>query len=106
MYIAVLKLMPPRLENRKIMRMLRTIHTLTRDSPGCLECSLLVDPETDQSVVSFERWQTQADLHRHLRSDLYRQVLELMELSVKAPEILFYKVTEDTEPDGPAEVPK
>lgn len=64
----------------------------TRVQPGCLSCSL-AQGWTDPDELRFEsRWENEDDLIRHLKSDSYRQLLQLMELSSTPPQIEFFDV--------------
>ncbi len=64
--------------------------------PGCLGCNVYEDLLDAGSVLLDEWWKTQADLDRHLRSDLYRRVILVMEMAVKKPEIKFSEITKTT----------
>jgi len=41
-------------------------------------------------------WSNEADLERHLRSDEYRQVLLVLEMAIKQPEIRFDTILSST----------
>ncbi len=45
-------------------------------------------------ILYMECWDSEEELHRHIRSDMYRRVLEAMELSRVSPEVQFHRVTE------------
>jgi quinol monooxygenase YgiN len=60
--------------------------------PGCLNCELyqLAD---NINRFSFEaRWKTDRELVRHLRSELYRNLLMIIELGKEPPVIEFHEV--------------
>jgi quinol monooxygenase YgiN len=66
----------------------------TRVESGCLSCHLLQDL-TNPNGLRFEcLWTSEDDLIRHLRSEVYRQLLILMELSAETPSVKFHKVSE------------
>ncbi len=68
----------------------------TRLERGCLGCHLRRDL-LEKNVLSFEeRWASEADLERHLRSHDYRQLLLVMELSKVPPEVRFDRVSHST----------
>jgi quinol monooxygenase YgiN len=43
-----------------------------------------------------EMWRSEGDLERHLRSETYRNVLLVMEMALKHPEVRFNTVTTST----------
>ena len=57
--------------------------------PGCVACHIYEEQAPDQAVVLVERWDSQAALETHLRSEAYRRVLGAIELSGAPPEICF-----------------
>jgi len=66
----------------------------TEAERGC-ESSHLYQDVSDATVLRIEsRWKTEDDLLRHIRSDIYKEFLFLLELSSERPTIEFYKVSE------------
>jgi quinol monooxygenase YgiN len=64
----------------------------TEVQPGCLSCRLFQN-WTDPHELRFEsRWSNEDDLIRHLKSDSYKQLLLLMELSTTPPQVEFFAV--------------
>lgn len=61
---------------------------------GCLECRFLNSLPTEKRVYMLTRWETQKDLIRHLKSDIYKRLLLLMELSAAPPIVEFFNVLE------------
>jgi quinol monooxygenase YgiN len=61
----------------------------TRVETGCITCRIYWDAQDENSILLEEMWNTQEDLNRHLRSEEYRNVLLIMEMAVKQPEIKF-----------------
>jgi hypothetical protein len=43
----------------------------------------------DNAVLFVERWDTEVDFERHVRSELYRRILDAVEFSRSSPEITF-----------------
>jgi quinol monooxygenase YgiN len=85
-----------RAEQRECLRRaLRALLSPTRVEPGCLSCHLYEDVEQPDALTLVEEWATPADVDRRLRSDSYRQLLQLMESSQRPPEVLF-RVIADT----------
>ncbi len=66
----------------------------TRAESGCIACDLYQGAEDNMQLILIERWESLADLQRHIRSDHYRQVLAWIEMSLEPPEIRFDTVTD------------
>ncbi len=77
-----------------LRRALRALLSPTRVEPGCLSCHLYEDVEQPDALTLVEEWATPADVDRRLRSDSYRQLLQLMESSQRPPEVLFRVITD------------
>ena len=45
-------------------------------------------------MIIFEEWENWPSLEKHIQSDSYRKILELMGLSSEQPEIKFYSVAD------------
>lgn len=64
--------------------------------PGCLACRILTDVRTEGVIGLVVVWDTQENLERHIRSDLFWKVLALMEASNAKPDIRFHTVSRTT----------
>jgi quinol monooxygenase YgiN len=73
---------------------LRSIIERIRTETGCISCSVYQDTDDEHLVVFEEKWKSDEDLQRHLRSDYYRKVLLVMEMAVSPPEIRFDTITD------------
>lgn len=65
----------------------------TRMERGCLACDLHRDALEENVLILEESWASEADLERHLRSQDYRQLLLIMELATRPPEVSFATVS-------------
>src|SRR5262245_36702990 len=83
-------------QREELLRALRALLHPTRVEPGCLCCRLYENVEDPCVITLIEEWSTHADLEQRLKSDAYRQLLELMELSSAPPELAFYDVASTT----------
>jgi quinol monooxygenase YgiN len=72
---------------------LRSLMSPTRVEPGCLDCRLYEDVTAEGVFTLVEDWATLADLKRHLRTEAYRLLLMVMELSAAPPEVRFHMVS-------------
>ena len=66
----------------------------TRVESGCVGCHLYQEVANPNCFRFESVWTTQADFIRHLRSDNYRQVLILMELSSEPPDVQFHTISD------------
>ena len=77
---------------KKIAEALRILGSMAeqcRVQPGCLSCRVYRNGQKDNVLLFEQLWSNEADLERHLRSDDYRQVLTVMGMAMKKPEIRF-----------------
>ncbi len=73
----------------EILRAIRWLAGPCRMKQGRAGCRILRDLEEEDVLVLVEEWTSREALERHLRSDEYRQLLALAELSTRPPEIRF-----------------
>lgn len=64
--------------------------------PSCLSCRIYEDVQEHGVLMFEERWRSQEDLERHLRSDEYYKVLLVMEMALEQPNIRFDTISEST----------
>ena len=63
---------------------------------GCLGCYIYEDVQEDNVLMFEETWRNEEDLGQHLRSEGYRNVLLVMEMALKHPEVRFNTVSIST----------
>jgi quinol monooxygenase YgiN len=76
------------------MELLHSVQDLAGPSAGCAGCWLSEEDVLHNHIRYAEQWESEEALHDHIRSDLYRRVLEAMELSKQQPKVKFYYCTE------------
>ena len=76
-----------------MLEILQSLQGPTRAQRGCTDYVVYQEEGADSAVVLVERWESDAALQSHLRSDAYRSVLSAVELSGRPPEIRFEHVT-------------
>ena len=86
---------PPDKSN-EIMKIIGWVVELCRDDPGCLSCHLYEDLQEKNSLVLEQVWRDQENLDLHLRSEEYRNLLLVLEMSLKKPEIRFDTISDST----------
>lgn len=87
--VGTVRILPPPNRRAEVLAILRTIQGPLQAQPGCLDCQILEEKGPEEAVVLLERWESQAALEAHLRSDAYRRLLGAIELSRSPPEIRF-----------------
>jgi len=84
-----------RQENRReVQAALSFLLGPTRVESGCVSCQLYQDVSNPNGFHFECLWKTEEDCARHLRSELYKQLLILMELGAEAPSVQFHTVSE------------
>jgi quinol monooxygenase YgiN len=90
---AMVTIVSPPGQRQGFVQALRSVVGPTRVEPGCLFCHLYEDVEIAGSFTLVEDWVSPVDFERRLRSEAYRQLLLLMELSPEAPVIQFHTIS-------------
>ncbi len=72
-----------------MLTILRSVQGPTQAQPHCQSCGVYEEDGFAEAVLYVERWDSEPEFERHVRSELYRRVLAAFELSNKAPEIKF-----------------
>jgi quinol monooxygenase YgiN len=78
------------------LKILRSIVEQCRVQPGCLRSCLYGDLEEENVIMIEEMWQDEEALTRHLRSEEYRNLLLVLEMAIRQPEIRFYTIASST----------
>ena len=89
MVLATLRMMISAKKFHEALRILRSMAEQCSVQPGCLSCRVYTNEQEDNVLLFEQLWSNEADLERHLRSDDYRQVLLVLEMAIKQPEIRF-----------------
>ena len=93
MIIASLKINVPSEKHTYALQTVRSILGWTCAQPGCISMEFFQDTNSPDIMMLFEEWKDWESLENHIRSDTYRSILELMELSSEQPEIKFSKIS-------------
>lgn len=78
------------------MRILRSMAEQSRVQPGCLRSCVYRNGQEDNVLMFEQQWSNEADLERYLRADDYRQLLVVLEMATKQPEIRFDTISSST----------
>ncbi|MFZ3047042.1 MAG: antibiotic biosynthesis monooxygenase [Desulfatirhabdiaceae bacterium] len=78
------------------LKILGSVAEQCRDDPGCLGCHIYEDLQEKNVLMFKEVWMADEYLDLHIRSDEYRNLLLVMEMSLKQPEIRFDTISKAT----------
>ena len=79
------------------MESIRGMLEPTRVERGCISYCLYEDIENTNTFTLVEEWKTRDDLEKHVRTDNYRRLLELMNLLSEPYELRFSTVLQTVE---------
>lgn len=76
-------------ESQRIIGALQHLLPHTRAEPGCEGCQLTTELGDSAVIRYFEKWKSEADLQRQLRSERFAALAELMERATESPVVEF-----------------
>ena len=79
--------------SEELRRALAALVGPTKVEPGCICCSLYTVAGRPNKFFFETRWRSEAELVKHLRSEQYRKLLILIELSNQPPVVEFHEVS-------------
>lgn len=94
MIAASLRLVVPEKRKAEVLKTLRSLLGPTSAQAGCAGCWIYRDALDDAIYLYVEEWGSREQLERHIRSDLYRRLLALMEIAVEEPEVRYDTISE------------
>lgn len=94
MIIESVGLVAPPDKREELRRALSSLLEPTLAKSGCVHCRLYQETSNANALRFESHWKTQDDLMRHMRSDAYKELLLLLEMSAEPPSIEFYTVSE------------
>ena len=96
MVLATTRMMIPPKKRNEALNILRSMAKRCKNHSGCLGCHIYEDAQEDNVLMFEEVWRSEEDLERHLRSEEYRDLLLVMEMALKHPEVRFNTVSTST----------
>ena len=96
MILATIRMTIPSEKRSDALKILRSVAELCRDDPGCLSHNIYRDLNDNKVLVLEEVWRAEEDMDCHLRSEEYRNLLLVLEMSLKQPEIRFDNISSST----------
>ncbi len=94
MIISTFKIVPLAKQRTEVLEILKSIQGPFTAQPGCLSCDIYAEIGSGGSIFLSEQWESEAALQEHIRSHLYLRILTAAELSRRAPEIRFHRVSD------------
>ena len=70
-------------------KILRSMADQCSDNPGCLSCHIYGDLQESNVLMIEETWRTEEEMDLRIRSDEYLNLLLVLEMALKQPEIRF-----------------
>ncbi len=94
MYLATITIELPRKRRKEAFETIRTLtsHVLIRR--GCISSRFYQDIDNENALILVEEWETEEGLIKYVRSDDYRKLLSLIDLSINKPVIRFIASTD------------
>jgi quinol monooxygenase YgiN len=86
---ATIRMTIPSQKSGEVLKILRSVAEQCRHDCGCLSCHIYGDLQEKNVLMLEEVWRTEEDLDLHFRSDEYLNLLLVLEMSLKQPEIRF-----------------
>jgi quinol monooxygenase YgiN len=96
MIFATVRMTIPPKKRDEALRILRSTAEQCKLHSGCLGWHIYEDVQEDNVLMFEEVWRSEEDLERHLRSEEYRDLLLVMEMALKHPEVRFNTVSIST----------
>ena len=93
---ATIRMIIPPKKRGEALRILRSMAEQCKVHSGCLDCHIYEDVQEDNVLIFEEIWRNEGDMAQHLRSEEYRDVLLVMEMALKHPEVRFNSVSTST----------
>ena len=78
------------------LRILRSMAEQCKGHSGCLGCHIYEEAQEDNVLIFEEMWRNEENLAQRLRSEEYLDVLLVMEMALKHPEVRFNTVSTST----------
>jgi len=96
MVTATIRMTIPRKKRDEALKILRSMAEQCKFHSGCLGFHIYDDVQEDNVLMFEEVWRNEEDLAQHLRSKGYQDVLLVMEMALKYPEVRFNTVSTST----------
>ena len=90
---STIRMTMPSQKRDEALKIINSVAEQCRDVPGCLSCHIYVDINEKNILMLEDVWRSEEDMNLHLRSEEYLNLLLVMEMSTKQPEIRFETIS-------------
>jgi quinol monooxygenase YgiN len=94
MILSLMELKPILANRQTILEIFRFVEDKVRLKRGCLGCGIYEGGEEGRAILYLEQWESEEDLHWHIKSNLFLRILNVMDLCIEKPEIFFHEVSD------------
>jgi quinol monooxygenase YgiN len=94
MVIELMRISVPRGRKQEFAKALASLVSPTQAQPGCVSCQLFQAWPRPNRLRIETRWESQEYLAHYLRSQAYKQLVLMIELSAAPPIVEFFNVVE------------
>jgi quinol monooxygenase YgiN len=96
MILATLRMAIPMQKRGESLKILKSMVAGNQVQPDCVFCRICEDVLEDNILQFEEMWMSEEELERHLRSHEYHNLLLVLEMALKQPEIRFDTISSST----------
>ena len=96
MILANIRMTIPPEKRKEALKILKSMGEQFKVHSGCLGWHIYEEVQGDNVLMVEEMWRSEEDLKQHLRSAEYRNVLMVMEMALKHPEVRFNTISTST----------
>jgi len=93
MIISLIRILAEPDNKEEILEILFSVKGPTEGEPGCISCRMYQDIENEHIIAYEEVWRNRENLFKHIRSDLYRNILAVMDMSSDPPDVRFNTIS-------------
>lgn len=94
MILSIIKVTVLPEKREEILEILLSVKGPTEVKSGCTQCHICQDLYNKNIINYSEVWENEETLYKHIRSDIYRSLLAVIDMSSKQPEIRFLTVSD------------
>ena len=93
MILLNIELTPIHGKRDEIIELLQFSIDRLKTKPGCLSSGVYEACDEKRTILYVERWRSEEELNRHIQSNLYLVVLNVLDLAAEPPDIRFNAVS-------------
>ena len=93
---STIRMLIPLNKQSEALEILQTVHAQIQFNPNCISTHLYRGVDDGRAVMIEERWTSDEHVIQHLRSDIYRRILLVVEMAEEPPEIFFEVIERST----------